>query len=291
MPQELREGVHRMSNEMYHKDLLCPVPSLSRSTIKDLFFKTPAHARWNHPRLNPDLKREERSIFDIGSAAHSLLLEGVDKTFVVNADSWRTKAAQESRDQALETGKIPLLIGQYTEITEMIGIAGKSLIDSELNISITDGESELSYFWQEDETWFRVRTDWISDNRKIILDYKTTGQSANPNDFKQIVNNGLDIQDSLYRRGVRAIEGTDPDFYFMVQETFPPYLCSFIGLPPQYKDLGKRKVEHGIKLWNQCLKSGIWPGYPHQVCYVDPRPWDLEKMEIIQYQGDDENGI
>jgi len=48
-----KPGSYTISAQDYHIDNVCEQPCLSRSTIKDLLFASPARARFNHPRLNP----------------------------------------------------------------------------------------------------------------------------------------------------------------------------------------------------------------------------------------------
>lgn len=269
----------------YHADC-CPEPSLSRSIIKLLIDTTPAHAKMAHPRLNPDYKEEEKVIFDIGSAAHALLLQGLDMAVVVDAEDWRTKAAREARDEARAQGLYPLLKDKYADVKAMVEAAENALYLNEdyPGIKILDGDSEVTYVWKEGETWLRCRTDFRYTKRyNLVWDYKTTSTSADPNEYSRlIVNNGLDIQDAFYRRGVKAIEGVEPTFILLVQETFAPYLCSFIALPPQFKAMGEEKVERGIDLWRRCMKTGEWYGYPKRVCYVDLKPWQMAAWQEKQ---------
>jgi hypothetical protein len=134
----------------------------------------------NHPRLNPDYKPKERAIFDLGHIAHALLLEGIDKIFEIKADSWRTKAAQEERNEARKQGMIPLLSENADNAREMVMAAERQLRESDLGIQNLreEGEAELSYIWQEQGTWMKVRPDWTKNNRTLCLDLKTTGVSA-----------------------------------------------------------------------------------------------------------------
>jgi hypothetical protein len=215
--------------------------------------------------------------------AHALLLEGLDQAHVVDAPDWRKKEAKEERDIARDAGKIPLLIHQYDSVKDMV-IAAERQIASCPDLNIKDlrrqGDSELSYIWQEGETWFRVRPDWISKNRKLILDYKTTGESADPTNFaRKMVSLGYDIQYAFYRRGVKAVEDVSPKFVFVVQETSAPYLCSFIGLPPDFQAMAKEKVDYGIHVWEKCMFTGEWPGYPNRICYLDNPAWALAQWE------------
>ncbi len=275
-------GKHKISNELYHQDP-CPVPSLSRSTIYELLFHSPAHAWWNHPRLNPDFVEKTEEKFDIGSAAHSMLLEGIDNISVIDAEDWRKKETKEQRELARKEGRTPLLKKQYEATIEMVQAAERQLMTcKELGIKDLriDGESEILYIWKEKETYLRVRPDWISTDRNLILDYKTTQNSANPSDFsRQIIGCGYDIQAALYSRGMKVIEVAEAKFIFVVQEVEKPYLCSFIGLPPEFLEMGKSKVDYGIFLWEQCMKNNEWPGYPIQVCWVDPPAWALAQWE------------
>lgn len=274
-----KPGRYVIPETEYHADP-CIEPSLSRSVIKDLIYKSPAHAWHNHPRLNPNFKpEEEQNKFDIGTVAHALLFEGIEKFLIVDADDWRKKEAREKKDVARAANKIPLLSHQESEIQQMVISARKQICDcEELGITNTfeQGDSELSYIWQEEGLWMRARSDWINKENTLILDYKTTTQSANPSELgRQIASMGYDIQASFYSRGIKAIEKTNPKFIFIFQETSEPYLCSFIALPPEFIAMGNQKVNYGIMKWGECLSSGKWPGYPNRVAWVDPPPWAL----------------
>ena len=268
-------GAYKIPAEEYHSD---PVvnPSLSRGVIMDILFRSPLHAWANHPRLNPACKPTNDHKFDIGQAAHSLFLEGIDKAEIIEADNWMKKESKERRDQAWQDGKIPLLTKEYDRVSEMVCAANKALGASELSGLFDGGDAELTYVWKDGPSWCRVRLDKITKDREIVLDYKTTGTSANPEDFiRLILSKGYDVQEVFYRRGVKAVEGIDPKFILMVQENEPPYPCSFIGLSPEFHAMAEQKVIRGIDLWGNCMASGEWPGYPPRICWIDPPAWAL----------------
>ena len=270
----------------------CLLPSLSRSTIIDLL-DSPARAFWNHPRLNLTPPEEkEKTIFDIGSATHNLLLEGDDSIFVVEGfDDWKKKEAQEARKVAREVGKIPLLEKQYADVCMMAAAANSAIMDcTELGIKDLrdEGDSELTYIWQESNgIWCRIRVDWIRKNRDLILDYKTTATNVNPSIFSGHINKlGYGIQSVFYRRGVKAVEDKEPNFVIMAQEIEPPYFCSFHGLDMQNEDMAEQKVKWAINKWGECLATGNWDGYPNRICYAEPKPWELAEWEMKR-GGDD----
>jgi len=284
----LKEGIHKISADEYHGDP-AEQPSLSKSIMQKLLFEIPKKAFIAHPRLNPDFeKRADEAKFDIGTAAHSLLLEGEDNCEIIFEDSWRSKASQDKRDDAREEGRTPLLEHQYDKTIIMVEAAHdqiKACKDLGIENLHEDGDAELALIWNEKDeigrqSWHRIRPDWMSNDRKVTLDYKTTGTSADPNEFSRMIfNMGYELQEGYYKRGIKAITSIDTKFIFVVQENKPPYLCSFIGLSPMFQEIGKQKMDQGIFLWNSCIESGVWPAYPDKVCYVEPPGWAMAKNE------------
>ncbi len=281
-----KAGIYKISNEEYHSGNLCSTPCLSRSVIKDLLYKSPAHAWHNNQDLNPNFKPDDHAgKFDVGTVSHDLLLEGLDCCSIINAEDWKSKVAKEAREIARLEGKTPLLKKQYDEALVMVKAAERQIYGcKELGISSlkADGDAELSYIWQEEGLWLKARPDFITTDRNILLDYKTTGTSANPSDIaRHIISMGYDLQSYFYTRGVKAIEKTNPKLIFVFQEVSEPYLCSFIGLPPEFLEMAKSKVNFAIGLWRECLRMDTWPGYPNQVCYPDLPPWASASWETI----------
>lgn len=282
----LTQGIHEnISEERYHADPVIE-PSLSRSVIKELVTKTPAHVKYGHPRLNPCHQPEEsKAAFDLGTAAHALLLQGEDKAEILDYPDWRSGKAKAERDEARRLGKIPFLKHQWDEVLAMVAAARKQIAESVdlqgVNL-LTDGNAEQTLVWKEiSGIWCRVRPDWWSNDREIMVDYKTTGKSADPDDFiKNVISMGYDIQDQFYSRGANRLTGKLPKFVFVAQETEAPYLCSFICLDPEFKQMGFEKMERGMDIWERCMKSNKWPGYPKRACHISPPSWALAQWAM-----------
>lgn len=274
-----------VSAQEYHADP-CVTPSLSASIAHILCTGSPAHARMAHPRLNPDYRSKETAHFDLGTAAHALLLEGRDAVAVIDADDWRTKAAKEARDEAREAGKIPLLEAQFYDVRAMVGSAHEQLARFDGIVPFfVDGKPEQPIAWQE-KGGVRCRSliDWLHDDYRTIDDYKTTSRSANPEQWtRSLFSFGGDIQAAFYRRGVKAVFGREPEFRFVVQETFPPYALSVIGVGPDVLLMADKKIDYALSVWKRCLEDDHWPGYPQRVCYAELPAWEeyrwLEREE------------
>lgn len=280
-PVVTESGIYELSHEIYHGDSF-PAPALSAGVIKDLVLKTPLHAWIKHPALNPSYVEETSDSFDIGTAAHAMLLEGVDKMAFIDAADWRTNEAKAKRDKARLDGLIPLLPHQYASVHQMVN-AAKAFIGAS-NVGVRDlcaeGVSESSWVWMEGETWMKIRPDWISHDKTLIIDYKTTGQSADPDGIaKMILSMGYHLQESFYRRGVQALTGEMPRFVFLFQETSEPYLCSFISLSGQFTEMADWRVNGAIETWQECLAKNNWPAYPLLVCYPELPGWALAQYQ------------
>jgi PDDEXK-like domain of unknown function (DUF3799) len=269
-----------LSAEKYHADP-APVPSLSSSIASILLDQSPLHAWLAHPRLNPKFEREGDSRFDLGSAAHMMLLERRSDAIVrVDAKDWRTNAAKEARDMAQVQGKYAVLEHQYGDIVRMVQAAREFVEESELGHILDEGDAEQTLVWQDGAVHCRARPDLVSKDRRIIVDYKTT-ESAQPDAFgRQIGRMNYDLQAQFYMRGVENLSGReDTAFVFLVQEITPPYACSLASLSNAYELVGAAKVKRALALWDRCLSTNNWPGYENRVHYIEPPAWQLAELE------------
>lgn len=283
---EIKTGVHDMAEADYHADP-APEPSLSSSIIKVLLKQTPRHAWLQHPRLNPAYEAVDQRKFDMGTAAHALLLQGENIIEIIDADSFRTKAAKVARDAAYAAGKIPLFKSEAGRVFAMRAAALAQLkAHEEGRFFLLPSKSEQTLVWQDEQGfWCRARLDRLvairRTNHGFIWDYKTT-TSANPDDWQgRLFDLGFDIQATWYMRGVRAL-GILPAFRFIVQETTPPYALSVIGLTPETLAMAEVKIEHALGLWRWCIAHDRWPGYSNQTCYLEPPAWELAKFEEMK---------
>lgn len=276
-----------ITEDQYHGDP-CPEPSLSRSCILELNTRSPKHVQYGHPRLSPvGATTKEESKFDLGTAAHALLLKGEDRAEIIDAADWKTKAARDARDAARAAGKLPFLPHQWDNVIQMVRAAEQQISACDeltINDFYKDGDAELTLAWKEigegegDGFWCRVRPDWWSKDRVLMLDYKTVGDTANPEEFfRKVIAHGYDIQDQFYSRGAYALTNILPKFVFVVQETAYPFLCSFICLDPEFKELGFHKMEAGMGTWEHCMRTKVWRGYPKRICHVSAPGWELAK--------------
>lgn len=272
----VQAGIHDLPDAAYFADP-CPEPSLTASLIKIMLARSPRHAWMQHPRLNPNYQREDDSKFDMGTAAHDIVLRGIDRVRIIDAKDWRTKEAQTQRDLARADNCIPLLRDNYLALSDMVtefDVAVRRCVDLS-GVTMKDGQAEQTVIWQDGKTWMRSKMDWIANDRSLILDYKTAGGSAEPDSWirTNMVTNGADVQAATYLRGLETVAGEGAKFVFAVQETAPPYAVSFIGYSPSFRALGDAKLDDALDLWRRCMATGEWPAYPDRICWPDPPGW------------------
>lgn len=266
--------------ERYHADDLgTSLPSLSHSVAVTLLSRSALHAWHQHPRLGGQ-EREPSKEMEEGSAAHALLFGPADSVVPVAADNWRTKAAKEDREAIRAAHKLPVLASRFEDLQRMVGVARDAFsrcVDTH-PYTLDDGDAEKSLVWVDDggpygSVYCRARFDWVSMDRRLIVDYKTT-ENADPTAFqRRIFGLGHDLQDAFYRRGLKVAFGVDAHLVFLVQETEAPYACSFVSLDPMAAQQAEIRRDEACRRWARYLSVGYWPGYPDRIAYVNEPGW------------------
>jgi hypothetical protein len=277
------------------------IEALSATPLRTVIEECP-RAGWWKSHLNPAREREVSQAMDVGSAAHSVLLEDswdcvveIDpalypaKTKPFNIPKGFTNdAIKEARDAARAAGKYPVLLGGTGEIRNMVTVA-REFIDSlrETEPAVwrafqpDGGESEVTMVWEDDGLLCKLRTDRLATDCSLVIDYKTTATSVEPDRWgrTQMTTLGHDFGAAWYRRGIAALSGTVPAYVYLCQEVEAPHLCSLIGVNPERAALGDDKVATALATWRRCLRTDKWDSYPNKVCYPELPPWESTRWQ------------
>lgn len=270
-------GAYEMSPDAYYGDP-CPSPSLTQSIIKIALDKSPAHAWLAHPRLNANYEPKTARNMELGTVAHALMIGRGRDIVVVDADSYRTKAAAAERDDAIAAGKAPILAEAFKTATRMVEAARRQfgMIEG-CERAFRDGHGELVLTWEEAGLWLRTQIDWTDPQERIVWDYKTTGGSAAPHRLASAIpDGGYDIQGGMYERGFGMLDPASHGhwrFRFVVQETEEPFALSVVELDEAALTMGRKKVSHGIDIWRRCVEADYWPAYPLAITRPEYPVW------------------
>ena len=183
VPQPFAAGIQRLSSAEYHADP-APEPSLSATLAKLIVGKSPLHAWFASPRLNPNRVQIDKKTFDIGRAAHRAVLgEGDDYVAIpdelLSADGKATtKAAKDFVAEARASNRVPLKQSEVDQVNAMGEVARHRL--AERGIILDPSRSELAAVAQIDGVWCRAMFDNVPADPKLpIWDFKTC-EDASP---------------------------------------------------------------------------------------------------------------
>lgn len=244
----MKPGIYAdMSNYAYHAHA-----ALGSTSLKTLATRTPAHWRWerDHP--------VHKDAYDIGTAAHSLILEDDESgVVVIDVAEKRGKAWTEPAEAAKAEGKIPLKSSEWAMVKAMRDSVYAHPAARE---AFTEYKPEQSVFWEEDGLALKCRPDLWAPGK--LWDLKTT-VNADPNEFgKTAYNFGYHQSAAHYIDGVKAATGETLPFMFVLVEKTAPYLVSVVELDPGAIDYGRQLNERAKRIYTECTASGEWPGYP-----------------------------
>ena len=265
-------GLYEIPETEYHRDEAVPGGSFS-STMAKQILRSPAHLRHYL-----DAPRIEKDAYDYGHAVHAGVLGvGLD-VVILDYPDWRTKKAQQERDEVRASGGVPYLERDYAGVRAAIAAVAEHPLAAEI---FADGLAERSMFGVDPETglWLRGRVDWITPDHYLV-DLKTA-RNGEPHAFEREGRRlGYDLQGAFYTHLYKLATGTAPrGFRFVTVENDGPHLVD-VHEPPDWADIGEAKRKLALSLYRDCLSTGQWPGRPPVINRISSPDWALIEEEI-----------
>lgn len=261
----------------YHRQ-----PALSSSGARKLLPPS-CPAIFRHEQLHGQPRKR---VFELGHAAHALVLGCGPELVEVDAKDWRTNAAKDAAAEARERGAVPLLPDEYAQIHAMAAALRAHPTAAAL-FNPERGRPETSLFWRDEESGVdrRARLDWLPDpgtERLVVPDYKTT-TCAEPGELRtSAYKYGYHRQAPWYLDAVQALELADATaaFVFVFQEKTAPYLVTVIELDVIALALGRELNRRAIDRYADCVRRDVWPGYSDEIELVPLPPWVERAYEM-----------
>jgi hypothetical protein len=271
------------------------LPAIGQGVIQAVIERCP-YAGWWESYLNPDREPDDSNESDIGTVAHSILLEGNEDCVAVIdpadyptektgniPDGWTNKAIRLARDNARMQGKTPILLPKMAEIRAMVAsargfIASLETTERAVYNAFLDGggDSEFTLLWEESGILCRARPDRLSADRGLVVHVKTSQGSVEPDSWgrRYLVGQGFYITAAWYRRAIAQVFGIEESTHlFLNIEQEPPHLCSLVGVDPHGMELGANTVLQGLQTWQRCVGRKFWPKYPTRAVYPELPAW------------------
>ena len=238
------------SNETYHSH-----KAISSSGLKSIWKNSFSVNQF----LNE--KYEGSKAFEIGTAIHTLCLEGRQKYnqenyIITEKIDRRTKAGKAAMEHHNETasGRTVIDANDHFMIEEIF----KNFNRNKKAVELCKGTIELSHYTELDGVEVKVRPDCINTKEQFISDIKTT-QSANPIEFRrEIYKYGYNLQGAFY---CDALGIPAENFRLIAMQKKYPFTVEVYALSDETIQRGRDAYQKALKHWKEYLETGIPTGY------------------------------
>jgi len=287
----LAPGIHRVSAEDYHADVLREGPTLSSSLARTILNKSPLHAWTAHPRLNPEHVSKDSATFKIGRAAHREILGAGTSCAVVPPDLLSSDGGIRSNEAkawvAEREAKGITVVKQ--EVADQVAAMRVVMMEALVDVGLTLDPlcSELTALAPVDDVWCRVMADNAParpfKGKRLLIDFKTTEDASPDACIRSVESYGYDTQAAFYLDAWKAATGEARTFLFIFQEKSPPYEVGFVRLhdapgdEADWLEDARSKAAYARRQWAHCLATNEWPGYPRQVAILGARSFYRKK--------------
>ena len=278
---EAPKVVDGLSAEAYHADRT----SISSTGLRALLAPG-CPAQFKYDRDNPQPPKRE---FDLGNAVHAAVLGEGAEIVEISSPDYKKLDARAERDAAYDAGKIPLLPKERDQVEAMAAAIRQHPIAGPLFAPGT-GIPERSIYWTDPRTGVRCRCrpDWMphrGDGRLVVVDFKTARAVDAEALGKAVYEHGYHAQAAHYLEGMKALGlhgDQEPAFVFVFQSKTAPYLVHLVELDFPALTLGTARNERALRIYAECERTGIWPGFNDRITYL-PLPAWAEKKDQEEY--------
>jgi hypothetical protein len=270
-------------------------PSISASGLK-LIDKSPAH--YFNNLLNPSESTEPQKF---GTETHCAVLEPAefDNRYAIVPEGldFRSKEGKEVKAAIEASGKQAI---KYADMQDILAIqkAVQSNPDyAELLKHNPIFEKEFYLYF--DGIAVKMKTDMIIEPcdaypSGLIYDLKSTTDASPAGFAKQMWNMKGYIQaafyPALFQREYNTAE--KPPFIWHPVERSAPYLNALYRAPAHLVEFGYDECVRLLAVYEECTKTGIWPGYPSGITELTLPTWAenvIAGVDDIEINFDDED--
>ena len=232
----------------------------------DAFAKSPEHY---HNKLNGLVPNESTEAMRLGSALHSLVLEGrrefVEKpTEYINKDGalkpWNGNSNDCKQWLVENEGKTIVSRAQREWMEQVCEILSAP---PEATRFWADGEPEVSLLATDPETGLLLKTrpDWHSAKTGIWMDLKTCTDASTDAFNREIYNRRYHVQAALQRKIANILGIRFEEYWYIAVEKSNPPMVNIRRLSPMALDLGEFKLNDELNALKECIETSTWPGY------------------------------
>jgi len=209
--------------------------------------------------LEPDKFKDQYYIFDDSVVCGALIAKGAKSPRSTND----YKAWKES-EMSFSDGKI--LIDE-ADADKLEAMRARLMNHPYAKMLLSNGINEQGYMGEiETEAGnisVKFKPDHINENKKIIIDLKTTLDASKDGFTRVAADRDYHIQASFYSDLMEKVSGDNRPytFIFIAQEKKKPYAFNLFESSPQFISQGRFEYEMLLQLYKYCIDNNTWPGY------------------------------
>lgn len=260
-------------------------PAISGSALAKIDATTPAHWRASLAtrKTTPEMA--------FGTAFHSYVLEpGKFATeYAVRPDDvdFRTKVGKEWR---AANGDKPLVTEE--EFATIKGMAAAMRAKPMTAKLLAGAKPEVTLFDQIAGTWVKSRPDALNERLGVAINLKTCEDASEEGVKRAIANYGgtYYVSAALCLDVLKSVTGREWQYIFVFVEKEAPYESRRVMLRPTVIDWGRMRYKRALATFAECVKTGVWPGYPDDTIQADLPVWAEKGLQARHERGEFSEG-
>lgn len=284
-PPEMNKLIENIPFQVYTES-----EGINASGLKDVL-RSPAHY-YDH-RFNR-IKEKDSDALEFGKLFHYAVLEPglfkanhvIEPVFEAPTQkgdmSTRSKAALEMKADWWGALKPGAIVVKSKWIDQLLIMSDKILNHKTASRILASGVREATMWWNDVQTeeLSKLRADFVSQKFGMI-DLKTSTDAREDKFWRDCQKYMYDVSAAHYLEGAKATGVCRHDaFTFIVCEKDPPYEIAVYPAGASILAYGGRKRDKGMKIYSECRKTNVWPGYNQLAKTLEYPDW-LMNQELF----------
>lgn len=214
-----------------------------------------------------------------GTLFHMAALEPVRfKESILIKPEFGGKGSVKAKEDFYAANQEKVIVDQedYDSIMGML----KSLLNHDKAAALlSNGESEASYFWKDQEFGVdcKCRTDFVTSN-DLVVDLKSTANASAEEFEKTIVNFGYHVSAAHYLQGISAATGRDHRRFIMVAvENEYPYSVQCFDLMDAAVEKGEELRTRAMMKYKDYVMTNKITAYSEDINSIGIPTWAYSK--------------
>lgn len=235
-------------------------------------------AKYKAKHVDKSIKRETKKVFDLGSAAHSyvLELEKFGDEFVVQPNHIKTRhgAKWDQFKHSVNDYTTIITMDDYTRVVDMANAIQRHPKAKEL---LSGGMAETSYFKRDEETDLIIKCRPDYKKPGLLVDLKSCADGSEFGFSRNAKKMLYHMSAAMYL----DITGEDK-FAIVATETSEPHIVTApIFFDEDALKFGYFKYRQALKKIESCMLFDTWPNYTDQPVEISLNRFELEELEEL----------